>query len=500
MTPHPATQRSFVITLGLLTGLAAFTVDVSLPAVPAMVDALATSLSRGQQIVGIFMLGMACGQIPSGLVSDRIGRLPVVYAGMALFTIGAITTAAANSIEVMLAGRFIQGMGAAPALVMSRAIVRDIASGKDAARLMSIMTMIFTAAPVIAPSVGALLVAQFGWRAPFSVIVGLGLVIALAVRMFITETHTPDVGKHPVRQLADSFREFFSHRQSVFGLMLIILPPAGFLSIIAVAAALVVEIYGFTITQFGLIFATAGLSIMIGSVINRWLVTRFDSFQAIAIGIVLYALSSISLLAMAMMNGGPFLLLWGSVCVFMLTVAIVMPNATVIALDPLPRIAGVASSIIGTLQNISGAAGAMIGATIYDGTVRNSIIIIATVGLLVVLIFALKPVFLPEARPSSGRAGARLGQALHDVIDWLARLGRRQLGIAVPEQADDHLLFRIDTGDLEEPRIAGDVAGCPLGANSGFPQVKHQVLRGSTTGRVIFPFAQLVCRAAARDQ
>ena len=93
-----------VATLGLLTAVAAFTVDVSLPAVPAMVEALATNLSRGQKIVGIFMFGMAFGQIPAGLVSDRVGRLPVIYAGMALFLVGAVAASMANSIEVMLAG------------------------------------------------------------------------------------------------------------------------------------------------------------------------------------------------------------------------------------------------------------------------------------------------------------------------------------------------------------------------------------------------------------
>ena len=117
--PALAQKRSFVATLGLLTAVAAFTVDVSLPAVPAMVDALATNLSRGQQIVGIFMFGMAFGQIPAGLVSDRIGRLPVLYAGMALFLVGAVAAAMADSIEVMLAGRFVQGIGSAPAIVLS---------------------------------------------------------------------------------------------------------------------------------------------------------------------------------------------------------------------------------------------------------------------------------------------------------------------------------------------------------------------------------------------
>ena len=206
--PALSQRRSFVATLGLLTAVAAFTIDVSLPAVPAMVEALATNLSRGQQIVGIFMFGMAFGQIPAGLVSDRIGRLPVLYAGMALFLAGAIAAAMADSIEVMLAGRFIQGIGSAPALVMSRAIVRDIASGKAAAKLMSIMTMIFTAAPVIAPTIGALLVAQWGWRAPFIMIVGLGVLITIGIRLYIVETHTPEPGQHPVRQLVSSFREF----------------------------------------------------------------------------------------------------------------------------------------------------------------------------------------------------------------------------------------------------------------------------------------------------
>ena len=395
-SPSSNQKRSFIVTLGLLTGLAAFTVDISLPAVPAMVDALSTTLSRGQQIVGIFMFGMAFGQIPAGLISDRLGRLPVLYVGISLFIVGAIASSMADSIEVMLWGRFLQGFGSAPAIVLSRAIVRDISSGKQAANLMSIMTMIFTAAPVIAPSIGALLVAEWGWRAPFTIVVALGFLILVLVRLFMYETHVPSEKQHPVRQLISSFSEFFSHRQSIFGLMLIVLPPAGFMSIIATAAALVVEIYGFSITQFGLIFATAGISILVGSAINRLLVQRLDSMQIIAIGVSLYGISGVALLLLSWMNTGPFILLWGSICLFMLTVAIVMPNATVIALDPLPRIAGVASTIIGTLQNIIGASGALLGAAIYNGSVRNSVIIIGTIGVLVVLVFLMRPIICPN--------------------------------------------------------------------------------------------------------
>ncbi len=395
-TPPLVQKRSFIITLGLLTTMAALTVDLSLPAVPAMVEALSTSLSKGQQIIGIFIGGMALGQIPAGLVSDRIGRLPVMYAGMTLFAIGATGAAMADNIELMLLARFVQGAGASSAIVLSRAIVRDIASGKEAAKLMSLMTMIFTAAPVIAPTIGALLVTQWGWRAPFIAIAISGFLILFAIRSNISETHIPVSGEHPVRQLISSFSEFFSHRQSIFGLLLIILPPAGFMSMIALSAALAVEVYGYSITAFGLIFATAGISILAGAAINRLLVTRLESMQLIAIGVALFGISGLQLLIMAWLNQAPFAWLWSCVCLFMFTVAIVMPNAMVLALDPLPKIAGVASSIIGTLQNILGASGALVGAMIYDGTVRNAVIIMGAVGVLVVCVFVLRPWICPH--------------------------------------------------------------------------------------------------------
>jgi DHA1 family bicyclomycin/chloramphenicol resistance-like MFS transporter len=396
VTPPTLTRkRSFIVTLGLLTGLAALTVDVSLPAIPAMVEALATTLPRGQQIVGIFMLGMAFGQIPAGLFSDRLGRLPILYVGMGLFLLGAMIAALADNIEVLLAARFLQGFGSAAAIVLSRAIVRDISSGKEAARLMSLMTMIFTAAPVIAPSIGAVLVAQWGWRAPFVLIVIVGFILLLSIRGNLTETHTPESGQHPLRQLLSSIAEFFSHRQSIFGLLMIILLPMGFMPIITVSAALVVEIYGFSVQAYGLIFACAGLSILTGAASNRILVSRFDLMQLITLGVALVGICGTQLLLIAWLNEAPFWWLWANVCLFMFTVAILMPNAMVVALDPLPKIAGVASSIIGTVQNLVAASSAIFGAMIYNGSVRNSVVIIGSAGVATIVIFVLKPLIAP---------------------------------------------------------------------------------------------------------
>ena len=391
MNPTLVARRSFIVTLGLLTAVAALTVDLSLPAIPEMVRLLATDLPEGQLIVGVFMLGMACGQIPAGLFSDRAGRLPVLYAGMSLFALAATVAALAQTIEVMLAARFVQGMGGASAVVLSRAIVRDIASGKSAARLMSLMTMIFTVAPVVAPSIGALMVARWGWRAPFIAIAVGGFLMLIGIRSNLVETHTPNPEGHPLRQLQKSFAEFFRHRQSIFGLLLIVVPPAGFMSVIAVSAALTVEIYGFSIQAYGLIFACAGVSILAGSIVNRFLVTHLEILPLIRIGVSLMAAASLQLLIAAWMNTAPFAWVWACVCLFFFAVPIVLSNAMVLALDPLPRIAGVASSIIGTIQNVFGASGAILGASAYNGTLRNSVLIIAGAGIVVLAILLLQP-------------------------------------------------------------------------------------------------------------
>ena len=379
-----------------MTATAAVTVDLSLPAIPFMVDPLSTTLSRGQQIVGIFMIGMAIGQIPSGLAADRFGRMPALYGGLAVFVIAATIAAMANNIDIMLAARFAQGMGASTAIVISRAIVRDVSSGRESARLMSLMTMIFTAAPVVAPSIGALLVTQWGWRAPFVGIAVCGYLIVLAVRANLEETHTPDASEHPVRQLIGSFREFFSHRQSVFSFLLLVAVPAGFMSVISISAALAVEIYEYSVQEYGLIFACAGISILVGSAANRWLVDRFDSMQLISLGTLLMFVGSGQLALIAYMNEASFLWIWSCVCIYFFALPIQMSNATVLALDPLPRIAGVASSILGTSQNLAGAAGALVAAIIYDGSVRNSVVIIGGVGILVTLIFPGPAPDLPE--------------------------------------------------------------------------------------------------------
>jgi DHA1 family bicyclomycin/chloramphenicol resistance-like MFS transporter len=385
-----AARRRFVLVLGLLTGLAAVTVDMSLPAIPQMVLALDTRISLGQLIVGFFMAGIALGQLPAGLLSDRMGRMPVLYGGVVLFTFAALLCSFSNSIELMLAARFIQGLGASVGVVIARAIVRDIASGREAARLMSVLVMIFTAAPMLAPIAGGFLVTAWNWRAPFFAIAIFGSLIFYTMHTTLRETHVPVREHHIVRQLWLSLCEFFSHRQSVLGVLLVLLPAAGFMSLITGSSVLVIEIYGYPPQAFGFIFALAGLSILAGSALNRRLLLRLNSLHAIGIGAVLMSIASVQLLVFSWLNEVAFWWLWGNVCLFMFSTGLVLPNATALALDPVPRIAGVAASIIGTVQNTAGAISATMSGLLYDGSIRNVSFVMGFFGIATGAVFLLR--------------------------------------------------------------------------------------------------------------
>lgn len=393
-----ASRRRFVLVLGFLTGLAAVTVDMSLPSIPGMVVELATTMSLGQQIVGWFMAGIAVGQLPAGLASDRIGRMPVLYAGVGLFTLAGIVCAASQSIELMLVGRFFQGIGASVGIVVSRAIVRDIASGKEAARLLTIMVMIFTAAPMLAPIVGSLLVTLFDWRMPFVAIALFGALMIYGVNLGLAETRQPSREHHILRQLLNSITEFFQYRRSILGVLLVMLTAGGFMAMITGSAALIIDIYGYPVAAFGILFALAAFGIFIGSAINRRLLVRFNPMQIMGVGATLIGISAIQMLIIAWLGEAPFWWLWGNVSLYLAGTGMLLPNATALALDPVPQIAGVAASIIGTLQNIAAASSSIISSAMYDGTILNVVLTMGVCGVAVTISYVVGNLILSRPR------------------------------------------------------------------------------------------------------
>jgi DHA1 family bicyclomycin/chloramphenicol resistance-like MFS transporter len=382
-----ASSRRFVLVLGLLTGVAALAIDMSLPAIPEMVRELATNMSLGQQVISLFMIGTGLGQLMAGFLSDRYGRLPVLYVGFVTFTVASIATSAGNHIEIVLAARFFQGLGASVGVVITRAIVRDVASGKQMARLMSAMVMIFTATPMLAPIIGSYVTTFFGWRMTYVTMAAFGAVMLLCIRIVLRETHVPSREHHIVQHFGMSLKEFFSHRQSVFGTLLVMLPAFGFIAMITTSAALIIEIFGIPVQYFGYIFAITGIGILTGSTLNRRLLQRYSILQMTGVGAAIVGIVAAQLLFIAWLGQASLWWIWGNASLFMVGTGFLLPNATSLALDPVPKIAGTASSLVSALQNLSGSLGSFVAAVIYDGSIARVVIILGLSGAATAIVF-----------------------------------------------------------------------------------------------------------------
>ena len=391
-----AEKRMFVVVLALLTGLTAVSIAISLPAIPEMVRDLSTTMSLGTQVVGLFMAGMAIGQLPAGLLSDHFGRMPVLYVGVTLFTVCGVAASTSNDITLLLVARFLQGVGASAGMVISRAIVRDVASGANAARLMSLMVMIFTIGPMIAPMLGSFL-AQWGWRSPLYALALIGILALYLIRTVLEETHVPKREHHIARQFWLSLKEFFRHREVIFSIAIIMFTAAGFMVLISGSAALILEIYEYPVGWFGAIFALSGLAMFVGSTISRQLLLRLTTMQVIGIGAGVVAMVSVQVVLIEWIGDVNFWWIWGSACLYMFGVGFLLPNATALALEPVPNIAGMGSSIIGTMQGLAAASSAIISGAIYDGTISNITLIMGGAGVAVLLTYLLHRQILGNA-------------------------------------------------------------------------------------------------------
>ena len=387
MNSSLASSRRFVLVLGLLTGVAALAIDMSLPAIPEMVRDLATDMSTGQQVISLFMIGTGLGQLAAGFLSDRYGRLPVLYVGFVTFTLASIATSLGNHIEIVLAARFFQGLGASVGVVITRAIVRDVASGKQMARLMSAMVMIFTATPMLAPIIGSYVTTFFGWRMTYVAMAIFGGLMLVCIFTVLRETHVPTREHHIARHFGLSLKEFFSHRQSVFGVLLVMLPAFGFISMITTSAALIIDVFGVPVQYFGYIFAITGIGILAGSSLNRRLLYRYSMLQMTGVGAAVVGVAAAQLFLIAWLGQASLWWIWGNAVFFMVGTGFLLPNATALALDPVPKIAGTASSLVTALQNLAGSLGSFAAAIIYDGSIPRIVMILGISGAATAIVF-----------------------------------------------------------------------------------------------------------------
>lgn len=368
-----ATGREFVGMLATCMAMAALSIDVALPAFPEMRESfgLGPESTRVSWVITAFFLGLAVGQLVYGPLSDRFGRKPLLFTGLAVYVAGATAAALTSSFTALIICRVIWGIGAAAPRSLALAMARDTFEGERMARTMSHVMATFMLVPVFAPLLGSAFMSFAPWRVVFWLPVAVALSLALWAGFRLPET-LPPAKRRSVSPaaLVEAARAVVRSRTTLaYGLALACL--FGLMtSYIGSCELIIDEVFGYG-DLFPVIFGLLAITLGLGSIINASLVTRFGLPKLLRGG-ALYALSVAGALAItSLATGGepPFWAFCTLMALLLPGVALLLPNSNTAAMAPVAHVAGMAAALLGT---VSTAGGALLGATVdgaYDGTV-----------------------------------------------------------------------------------------------------------------------------------
>ena len=379
-------SRLLIVLLGALTAIGPFTTDTYLPSMPAIRDFYAVDMAAVQLTLSLAFVGGAIGQLFYGPLSDRFGRRPLLIGGLSLYVVASFACLFAQSIEQLIAARFFQAAGSICAPVLARAMVRDLHEREAAARMLSLMGMVLGLGPILAPIIGGVLQANFGWRASFVFVTGYGIALLLAVATCLGESvRERDAGAlQPVR-LIETFAHLVRSRVFVGYALVNCFLSGGLGAWLAGVAFVVIEVLGVPTGYFGLVFGAVMVGLILGYTVSGRLVMRFGLDRTLALGVTGVALAGLLLAGFAFAGLAHVATLVGPMMIYMFFFALSGPQAVAGALTPFPHAAGAASSLMGFIQSLTSAAVGMGVALAFDGTPRA---LAGFVGLMGVLTFA----------------------------------------------------------------------------------------------------------------
>ncbi len=340
-----------ILLLGFITALAPLSVDMYLPALPALAVAFSSDAGRVQLSLASFFLGFAVGQPFYGPIADRFGRKRPLYAGLFLFSAASLGCALATSINTLIVLRFFQALGACSGQVISRAIVRDLFEPHETVDVFSTLMLVIGLAPMLAPLVGGQVLTWFGWRAIFWILMSLGCVGLLATAAGFPETGA--AGRTTSLSLGRSLRvygDLLRDRRFVGYSLTGGLGMAGMFAYIAGSPFAFIELFGLSANAFAVFFGGNALGFVLVAQLNIRLVRRFKTDAVIRAILAVQAIAGILLLAGTMAG---ILGLYGTgvlLFIYVASIGCLFPNTTAMAMAFHRENAGSASALLGTMQ------------------------------------------------------------------------------------------------------------------------------------------------------
>jgi len=384
------------VLLGLMSAVGAFAVDMYLPALPSIGADLKAGTSAVQMSLLIFFLSMGFGQIVVGPLSDMYGRKPPLYVGLVLFIVGGVGSALAPNIEWLIAFRYLQGLGASAGMAIPRAVVRDMHTGNEAAKLMSLLMLVFSVSPILAPLSGSLIIETLGWRAVFWVLTGAAVIAIVLLATAQKETRPVEdrVGSSFGTALKSYW--FLLKDRNFLGLTAIGgFGIASFFVYLASSSFILIDHYGLSPSLYSVFFSINAVAFIGMSQMTGWLADRFGLKRVVKVAVVGYATAMVVLLAV-MASGVDRLGVMASLLFIGYGfLGLVIPTTSVLAMEEHGTIAGTASALMGTLHFAIGAVAMGVAGLFFDGT---PLPMVAGITLAAVIAFVLTQITLGRAR------------------------------------------------------------------------------------------------------
>lgn len=342
--------------LGLLSAIGPFAIDMYLPALPAIGSSLGAPVGQVQWTLMAFFLSLGVGQLLYGPVSDMVGRKPPLYFGLGLFALASVGCALATDVQTLVVLRFLQGLGAAAGMAIPRAVVRDLHTGNEAARIMSLLMLVFSISPILAPLAGSGVIAFAGWRGVFWA-VALASVAGLAlVYGALQETRTQaDRVESSLGSALRAYGVLFRDRHYLGLVGIASTALAGFFVYLAGSPFVMIDHYGLTPTQYSVAFGVNAAAFFGAAQCTAPLGRRFGLVNVVKGAATASGLTMTLLLAYYLLGGDS---LWVLIALYFVAsgfMGLVIPTTSVLALEQHGAIAGTASALMGTLQMLGGA-------------------------------------------------------------------------------------------------------------------------------------------------
>ena len=380
---------SLLVTLALLSAVAPFATDLYLPAFPTMVGDLGTSATAVQLTLTAFLLGLAFGQLLFGPLSDRFGRVRPLVVGATVCVLASAATVFAPTVEILIGARFVQGFAGAAGMVIGRAIIADLATGKAAARAFSLMMIVGGVAPVIAPLAGGFLVGPIGWRGALAVILVLATLMLLAVLAIVRETHSENRRadlRNSRAALGSPLRDLAS-RTYLGNTLAVCCAFATMMAYISASPFIYQTMMGLSAGEYGAMFGVNALALLCTSALSARLTARHDVRLLAGIGLGVGLAATLTLMAVAL-SGVASGWLALPLLVVVASMGLVFGNGTALALGAAPRAAGSASAVLGATQFGLAAAVTPLVSIAGEGTAFPAAVVMVCASTLAVLAFA----------------------------------------------------------------------------------------------------------------